>query len=815
MQALDPGQLHPVEVRVDARHPTAHGMLRLVGAQAQLHPVAGRVPLGELLRRAGVISDRDLRAALRLRPCREAPLGQILMAHGLITAEDLTRHLARQWQVRVAALDQRPPDPALLDRLDPARCLRAGLVPWRRLGGVTLIATAHPDKFDAARRWLEPALGPVAMTVATEEAITRALHTTAAARLVAAAETRCPEALSCRPMGAWRWRVTLGMGLAGLGALTIAAPGAVFVAVFSLALVLAGLSQLLKIAATCAARRPARAPTRQTAPGAATSSALTRTGHPRPPRQPDIAETGAEGAIPLGIIPGPMLPAVSMLVPLYHEHVIAGRLLHRLRAQRYPPELLEICLIVEAGDDLTRATLARTRLPRNARVVVVPPGALRTKPRAMNFALDHCRGSIIGIWDAEDAPEPDQVMKAVQGFAAHPPQVGCLQGVLDIYNSRSSWLSRCFAIDYGIWFRLVLPGIARLGLAVPLGGTTVFFRRAALEAVGGWDAHNVTEDADLGLRLRRAGYRTEMIGTVTQEEATRSAWPWIRQRSRWIKGYAMTWAVHMRAPVQLWRAIGPRAFFGVQLMFAGAVVQTLAAPVLWSAWAIPLGLPHPLRATVVAHPLAAGMVATGLALCGLVNMVCGMIAVSRPQRRHLRAWVPALMLYYPLATLAAWKALAELIWRPFFWDKTAHGLATRRSQTDRLPAVGGNDATGADAPHTAQGAGPGHQHTNASDEGPSGAATRHDGPEHPTDDMSADVASGRPGRSGDRTAASPQGAVPPCGAPRAKDQRRKARIQAVLFHPPTASDRMARAATETLPLRAIVMEEVLFPHSPR
>ncbi|MEQ3626088.1 MAG: glycosyltransferase family 2 protein [Celeribacter sp.] len=752
MQALDPGQLQPV--RIEA--PDPRGMLRLVGAQARFHPVAGRVPLGELLRDAGVVSDRDLRAALRLRPRREAPLGQILLAHGLITPDDLIQQLARQWQVRVAALDQRPPDPALLDRLDPARCLRAGLVPWRRLGGVTLIATAHPDRFDAARRWLEPALGPVAMTVATDAAITNALHAAAAPRLVAAAETRCPEPLSCRPMGAWRWRLALGSGVALLAGLSYLAPLTMFMAGFALALSLACLAQMLKLAATCAAlrRRDLRTPPRRHgAPSASRRSATLL--HP-PPK-------GAAPPVSLGLTPGQMLPAVSMLVPLYHEHVIAGRLLHRLQTQRYPLELLEICLIVEAGDTLTRATLARTRLPRNARLVVVPPGALKTKPRAMNFALDHCRGSVIGIWDAEDAPEPDQVMKAVRAFAAHPAQVGCLQGVLDIYNSRSTWLSRCFAVDYAIWFRLVLPGIARLGLAVPLGGTTVFFRRTALEAVGGWDAHNVTEDADLGLRLRRGGYRTEMFATVTQEEATTAIWPWIRQRSRWIKGYAMTWAVHMRAPGRLWRGLGPVAFFGVQLMFAGAVIQSLVAPLLWSAWAIPLGLPHPLTDMVAAHPLAAGLIATGLGLCGALNIMCGVLAVSRPQRRHLRAWVPALMLYYPLATVAAWKALAELIWRPFFWDKTSHGVVNRRLCKTSAPLCDA-DLAGTALTHTEL-----------------------------------------------RSPVTRDTAPPKLTGVAASECRR---LRKVIANPPMASERLARAVTRSVPLHLIVLENVLFPARP-
>ena len=145
--------------------------------------------------------------------------------------------------------------------------------------------------------------------------------------------------------------------------------------------------------------------------------------------------------------------------------------------------------------------------------------------------------------------------------------------MLDFYNTGANWLARCFAVEYATWFRLILPGLARLGLVVPLGGTTLFFRRDALERLGAWDAHNVTEDADLGLRLARHGYRTELIATVTGEEANCRTWPWVRQRSRWLKGYAMTWAAHMRAPVALWRDLGTRRFVGVQVLFLGTLVQ--------------------------------------------------------------------------------------------------------------------------------------------------------------------------------------------------------------------------------------------------
>jgi len=305
--------------------------------------------------------------------------------------------------------------------------------------------------------------------------------------------------------------------------------------------------------------------------------------------------------------------------------------------------------------------------------VTVPHGPLQTKPRALNHALNVARGEIVGVYDAEDAPEPDQIHRVVRHFANNGPELACVQGRLDFYNPRRNWMSRCFTVEYATWFRLVLPGLVRLGLVVPLGGTTLFFRRTTLESLGGWDAHNVTEDADLGLRLARAGYRTDLLDTVTEEEATCRPWPWVRQRSRWIKGYAITWAVHMRSPGRLWRELGAARFLAVQVMFLGSVTQFLLAPVLWSFWLLAFGLPHPLDGVLV--PWA--VVALTVVFLGseAVNVAVGMAAVSTRRHRGLRRWVPSLHFYYPLATLAACKALWELVACPFYWDKTPHGVA--------------------------------------------------------------------------------------------------------------------------------------------
>jgi glycosyltransferase involved in cell wall biosynthesis len=642
--------------------------LSLVGTAAprpaaRPRPSGGRAAplIGQILVARGALDPGDLARALALRGREDARLGEILLAHNMVAEAELTAALAEQWKARIIDLAAEPPDPRLIDALGAEECLRRRLVPWRRIGAATVIVTARPEAFERQAAELPAEFGPALMAVAPERDVLEALLALRSRRLVRRAETLAPEAESCRIWDGRRFSRLCLAGLLALAAAHLLAPAAAFAALTVVALLalMGNVALRLGALATGAHRRLAAA-----------------LEGPLPSRPPAIAR----------------LPMVSILVPLYHETAIAERLLVRLARLSYPRELLDICLVTEDSDATTRATLSATRLPRWLRVVTVPEGTLRTKPRALNYALDFCRGSIVGVYDAEDAPAPDQIHRVVARFHERGPEVACLQGVLDYYNARSNWMARCFALEYAAWFRVVLPGLERMGLAIPLGGTTLFFRRAALEELGGWDAHNVTEDADLGIRLARHGFRAEMIDTVTEEEANCRPWPWVKQRSRWIKGYAMTWAVHMRDPRRLWRELGAWRFLGLQVFFAGTLAQFLLAPVLWSYWLFFLGLPHPLAGTLPGSA-AAALVAV-FAVSALVNIAVMLVGVSGPRHRHLMPWAVTLGAYFPLATLAAAKALAEMVTRPFYWDKTCHGV----DDAAATPASAGGAAGPASAP---------------------------------------------------------------------------------------------------------------------
>lgn len=597
-------------------------------------PTHHKLAIGAQLLRSGVVASDDMVLALAHNGREAGRLPDVLRARGLVVERDLLDVEARNWGIRVIDLAATLPDPRLIDAVGASDCLRYGLVPWRRVGGVTVVALSRPEEFRRLRPMLEARLGPISAGLAPERAIVAAVHVWRGPMLAKAAENRVSAAESCRgwPKLYRAPRVLTGL-VAGL-AVALAMPVGFGLAVLAFALVSLALIVGLKFAATLAALG---APVADTSP-----------------------------------VPDAIPPIVSIIVALYREGDIVARLVRRLARLDYPEELLDVILAVEAEDHVTRDALAAAELPRWMRVVVVPEGAVKTKPRALNHALDYARGAIIGVYDAEDAPDPDQLRQVVARFQRSGPEVACLQGVLDYYNPRTNWLSRCFTIEYAGWFRLILPGIARLGLVVPLGGTTLFFRREVLEVLGGWDAHNVTEDADLGIRLARHGYRTELIATVTEEEANCRALPWVKQRSRWIKGYMMTWAVHMRAPGLLWRQLGPRAFLGFQVMFLGTIAQFLLAPLLLSFMVVPFGITHPLFAVL---PKSAAWTMAGIfILSEIANLMIGMIGTSRTRHGLSLWWVPTMKLYFPLASLAAYKALVELATKPFFWDKTTHGL---------------------------------------------------------------------------------------------------------------------------------------------
>ena len=408
-------------------------------------------------------------------------------------------------------------------------------------------------------------------------------------------------------------------------------------------------------------------------------------------------------------------PMYTVLVPLYRERAVAENILKALESIDYPRDRLDVKFLLEADDEETLPALHAENVPAWAEIVIVPPGQPKTKPRACNHGLARARGDLLVVYDAEDRPDSDQLKQAALAFAhlnTSDPKVVCLQAQLAYHNHDQNLLTRWFALEYNVWFRRYLPGLVRLGAPIPLGGTSNHFRIAALRQVGGWDPFNVTEDCDLGVRLYMNHWRTRTLDSTTFEEANSQVGNWLRQRSRWIKGYFVTHLVWCRRPLWLLWHLNPWGtfcFLSSVGAFAALALLNLALWTLSAAQLLCLGIDMArgkhlielLATRDLAHErwswpiwfaghsedptaallsqifcIAAVVMLAGNLLFILINLISG----HRPGQKGL--WWAALLspFYWLLISLAAIKAIWQLVTKPHFWEKTVHGLDKRQGK---------------------------------------------------------------------------------------------------------------------------------------
>ena len=412
------------------------------------------------------------------------------------------------------------------------------------------------------------------------------------------------------------------------------------------------------------------------------------------------------------------LPVYTILLPLYHEEKVAEKLIRNLGRLDYPPDKLEILLLLECDDQETRHALEAAALPPSCRVLVVPDGPVRTKPRACNYGLEAARGEFCVIYDAEDAPEPDQLKKAVAVFRRdRTGHLACVQAKLNYYNPTQNWLTRFFTVEYTTHFDLLLSGMRWFRLPLPLGGTSNHFRTAKLREAGSWDPFNVTEDCDLGIRIYEAGYATTVVDSTTFEEANSQLGNWLRQRSRWVKGFLQTHLVHFRSWRSPVRRLGWWGAFGVFLEVGGGSLMMLTNLLFWLlmgfyALLLAHGVCHgvPILEQVVGpqlggtlyHGISLGWfelrawplvywgpgedfwrshwsmvfftVGMVLLLANLVFIAIGVAGCCRRRCFRLLPWAVLMPFYWLLISLGAWKGLWQLFTKPFYWEKTRHGL---------------------------------------------------------------------------------------------------------------------------------------------
>ncbi len=367
------------------------------------------------------------------------------------------------------------------------------------------------------------------------------------------------------------------------------------------------------------------------------------------------------------------LPLYSVLVPLFKEVAVVDELIHNLSALDYPADKLQILLLLEEDDHDMVVTVRNRRLPAHFRVILIPPSQPRTKPKALNVGLQYVTGSLCAVYDAEDKPDPLQLLKAVAAFEQADPRVACVQGMLAYHNPRQNPLTRFFAAEYSSWFQLYIPGLSYAGLLFLLGGTSNHFRTSVLRQLGGWDAYNVTEDADLGVRLARAGYTVKAIASITWEEANSRPWNWVRQRSRWVKGYMQTYLTHMRDPLRLLRELGLKRFITFQIMVGIGPLANVINPLFWSLTLLYIVTRSPFIESL--YPGLLFYVGSFLLFAGNYFSLYIQLSGAIIQREYGGVkWMLLSHLYWMLMSVAAWRAFYQLIFNPHYWEKTLHGL---------------------------------------------------------------------------------------------------------------------------------------------
>ena len=572
---------------------------------------------------------------------------EVMIANGWLGAEDYYRALAEACGTPFKT-ELTPRDVTAAAGAGPRRSLASGLLKERARSRRFVLA---PDRLSPnALREMLAQLKPHDFSLASPQsvrgAICRQFAETFARGAVEGLATRHPDRSAREPSALWQ-RLGLALGIfALLSAAALAPADTIWLVTLALAVLFVPVIGLRLVAAYWLMRGGVRA-------------------------KEAVASR----------VPDAELPIYTILVPLFREAHMLPQLVHGLTHLDWPAAKLDIKLILEAVDRDTIAAARALNLPGTVEIILVPELHPRTKPKALNYALPFACGEYLVIYDAEDRPEPDQLRRAFNAFRTGRPNLATVQAKLNLYNASDNWLTRQFTIEYCALFDGLLPALDRLRLPIPLGGTSNHFRVSALNWLMAWDPFNVTEDADLGMRLARNGYRCAILPSTTYEEAPRRLMPWLRQRTRWLKGYVQTWLVHMRSPHKLWRELGPLGFLGFQTIVGGTILSALVHPWFYALAGVELA-----QGSLLARPeallgwpfwlLAWFDLVTGY----LASMALGFLSVRGRGYRHLLKDVPLMPLYWLLISAAAYRALWQFMTARFEWEKTEHGAAALRTR---------------------------------------------------------------------------------------------------------------------------------------
>lgn len=385
------------------------------------------------------------------------------------------------------------------------------------------------------------------------------------------------------------------------------------------------------------------------------------------------------------------LPKYTILCPLYKEARILPHFVKSINKLDWPKDKLEVLLLLEQNDTETINKARSLNLPSYFKTLIVPDSQPKTKPKACNYGLNFATGEYLVIYDAEDQPESDQLKMAYLAFQQTDPKTVCLQAKLNYFNHSQNFLTKFFTAEYSLWFDVILSGLQSISTTIPLGGTSNHFKTALLKKLQGWDPFNVTEDCDLGARLFYEGYQTALIDSTTYEEANSNLKNWIRQRSRWIKGYMQTYLVHMRNPIGFVKRHGVHALI-FQLIIGARISFMLINPLLWIITASYF-LFYPIVGPTIEtlYPNYILYIAVFSLIFGnFIYLYDYMIGCARRNHWQLIKYVYLIPIYWLFASVAAYVAFYQLLVKPHYWEKTIHGLHLNKpklKKTTPLPKL--------------------------------------------------------------------------------------------------------------------------------
>ncbi len=626
--------------------------------------IVGGRPLGQVLIAAGLINHQQLADALTTQSRVGGKVGMHLILMGAVTRLELYQSMAAQFGFPFVNLVDDPPDAELMAVMDPRTHIDREWIPYRWEGEILIVATTEPPSRKTIREAQEEfGAESVDFVVTTDWDLDQAVTKFCRKKLLfnAAEELaeNSPERSAKGKPVPWQRFGAYTVSAIVVGGMIIK-PAGTIVAILIFLNLFFFIAVCFKMVTTIAG--------------------LWR----KHSAKVDEKRLRAANAWLVETVPDDELPIYTILVPVFREANVMEMVMEHIGQLDWPKSKLQVLILTEEVDQETVEAVKAAQPPEFIRLLVVPAGTPQTKPRACNFGLMFSLGEYLVIYDAEDRPDPDQLRRAHAAFLADsrdPDQsrpLACVQAALNYFNWDANLLTRMFTLEYSSWFDGMLHGMEAFRLPIPLGGTSNHFRTDRLRELGGWDPYNVTEDADLGMRASAAGYRVGTINSTTWEEACSKVPAWIKQRTRWIKGYMVTAVVDARYPIKFTKSAGLRSLGTLIGLIIGTPLMFLAYPIVWGMTIIVyIGF----ETFAFTLPPAVGAFAVFNAIFGNVTvMVLSMLTGASRHGWRIAGYSLLNPVYWCLHSYASWRALFQVFFNPFAWEKTPHGLTHGREE---------------------------------------------------------------------------------------------------------------------------------------